>query len=601
MTTCHDDIAPSARVSTPGNARLENFPIPRWGVSSYELISSGTSATVHFDHPNGMGATESSGLLVEKSRFARFRGRYISKELHEAAMKRNKGLLGVLFRCLVPAGFLELCKNKTCFRKEDLSFDLPNRQGPILAVNGVLHAVQRSQATVVYVKKLYGDEIADDIDLGFSKPFPLVELRESCLDLPRVADVCGLKDDTAPGAQHMLSIVVSYRHTTPKRGYILNVEPHVWPDIVSTVATLCEAASLTVVRIWTDQILSYRKPSAALRWVSSGVLPYAIFPVLYVGKGPGAVAADLRRMWISVEHLMATMGQGLVHAGPVLSEEELPLEWPTTYIDVPDGNVTWMVGMGMPLQGAVRKLCGAVMCGLVRNKEMSWAADAQDLVDWASAISSALLYRDIAHSFDCNDCRMPVGYTSGQRMMALLSSAVVIMPESENTLFNEVHPRLDVPAVAISLNAKSWDGFREWVPESCLWGAREDELKRTRADLVNATDVLVTSQGGHRALAILQMSRTDMKRLVTTAHMLVGLTDVQMNGKVARVEWSKRFWPLDPLKMWKSFAAVQGGYNTAAALKEFAVLVGASSGIDYTDISESTKVTCFKANCIQWM
>ncbi|KAI0561491.1 hypothetical protein FGB62_80g01 [Gracilaria domingensis] len=458
---------------------------------------------------------------------------------------------------------------KTCYRKEDLSIPRPPSSSRIYIDNGVPDAVRRSLSALTDATDLYGAEVIDDVQLGFSKPISLQELRAPNAQLPLVADCIPTnKTSSAPSQENVLSVVVSYRHTTEKRGYILNVNENAWRNIASSASKLCEAAGRTAVRLWTDQILSCRKPAAALRWVSSGVLPYAIYPVLYLHSDAAQLRRDLRRMWISVEHLMAAFGQGLVHVGHALEEDELPLEWPTTFVSV-QREVNWMVGLGLKLDACVLKLCSALMCGLVRNKEMSWPGDAQDLLDWASAITCSLLHRDIAHSFDCDDCRVPLGFTSRQRLITLYSTAIVINPHDPEVLRNETHPRLDVPALSLEYEGRTWDGFREWVPESCLWGLKRDETKEDTSLIMKETKALVMSHGGSRAVAIVQFCKiATQENVLITAYLLVGLIEVRRGARRARVEWSKRFWPVFPLRMWRSFEGVWRDLNDREAFVE---------------------------------
>lgn len=575
-----------------------------WPVSTYSLVQTArAAAAIHIDHPNAMGTTAENGLPVEQARLSRFRSTYISRELHDAAVGRSRGLSAALFRRSAGPDFLARCTAKTCFRREDLNIDPPASRTPVAIDNGAEHAVQLSEQTFANATETYGAPLMADVQLGFSRPFSLQELRTSSV-LPFVDDSLPPEDSPSHSdPESVLSLVVSYRHTTAKDGHLLNIPPNEWPAVCATAAAVAEEASRNSVRFWTDQILSRRKPSAALRWVSSGVLPYAIYPVLFVQQRDTDLFADLDRMWISVEHLMASFGHGLIHSGPPREEDEIPHEWPTTYIRLADNvsPTTWAFGMGGGLQTSVRKLCAAIMCGLTRNKAMSWASDAQDLLDWASTITSALLFRDIGHTFDCSDCQEPLGYTSGQRLMTLLSSGVAVVPGHPDVLFNGMHPRLDVPAVKFSYCGRGWDGFREWVPESCLWGIAADENKATRAVVADRTRAIVTSRGGSRAIAVLQFCmEASTSGALITAHMLVGLTEMRRDGRVAQVVWTKRFWPVDPLRMWTAFQAVWDGGQGARELQDFGTLVGASSMIDYTDIIECTKVIVLGMKQARW-
>lgn len=597
------EITADHAVQRPSPVEARPVPVSQWTTSTYELSTSRNGELqVHIDHPNNMGTNESNGLPAEKARFERFRSFYISRELHNAATGQTSGMASSMFRRYVPSAFLEKSRQKTCYHQEEdnLPFFSPSpQQTPVHTDNGVEHAAQNAKSALDLAANTYGPRVIADIQLGFSVPFPLDKLRDPKIPLPTVAD--SVVDDPATfPSEQILSLVVSYRHATPKQGYIMNIENTTWPSIANMAAKLADAAGYIAVRFWTDQILSSRKPSATLRWVSSGVLPYAIYPVLYVHSDASELHRNLRRMWISVEHLMAAFGQGIVHCGEALEEDQLPLEWPAEFMDSISG-MTWMLGLGRPLHLCVRKLCSAIMCGLTRNKEMSWPNDAQDLLDWASSITSAPLFKDIYHSFDCHDCRAPFGYTSGQRFMALLSSAIDIQPTQPEDVLNSTHPRLDVPAVSFEYDGRTWDGFREWIPESCLWGLKEDELRDTVAQLTQQTRVLVTYYGGPRAVAVLQFYwPIEQESKLLTAHLLVGLTQMSRNARRAKVEWSKRFWPVVPLRMWDTFNDVWEDLDNREAFVELGEIVGASSGLDYTDIIGATHLKRLTGRQIRW-
>lgn len=576
---------------------------PVWTISRYALLSVGRSKTmVNIEHPNEMGTTDETGLATEQARLARFRGRYVSSELHEAASGRKRGIAATLFRCFAGSAYLESCRSKTCFRREDLNIEPPPQQQPVHIDNGVRHAVLRSETACTAATELYGPEIMNGIELGFSRPFQLDELRANAgEELPLVED--SLSENSHNSFQRSdstLSIVISYRHTTGKLGRMLNIPMEEWPGVVRIAISIAEEVGYSSVRFWTDQILSRRKPKETLRWVSSGVMPYAIYPVLFVRQKTTNLSEDLGRMWITVEHLMAAFAQGIIHTGSVLEGDELPHEWPMLSIGV-GTSATWMIGLGHQAHASVRKLCAAIMCGLVRNKAMSWASDTQEILDWACTITSGLIFRDLAHSFDCIDCREPIGYTGGSRFMALLSSAVVISPRNPNLLLNESHPRLNVPAVQLVYNGKSWDGFREWIPESSLWGLEQDETASIRKKLMSSTRVLVSTMGGTRGIAVLQFTMSNSSDdEVIVAHLLAGLIDVERDGLVAKVLWSKRFWPAEPLRMWILFNRLWSGEVTETILDDFGVVVGAASMIDYRDLANATIVKGYSMNATRW-
>lgn len=571
---------------------------PRSFVSFYSKQTRNNECEFHVDHPNHLGTSVETGQAAEKARLTRSRAPFISKEFHLAALGKCD-LRSTFFRLRTSKSFLQQCRDKQCFRRDAKRVEPPPKPLPIHEADDSIRYFMHSSAVAVKnAADVYGQLMMDDVQLGFTSSFAV---SAQIPDLPFVANVSS--SSPGPPEASVLSLVLSYRHSTTKKGRILNIEPERWPSLLETVRMLCRKARCTHFRLWTDQMLSSRKPEGSLRWVSSGILPYTMHPVLYIPVTTSSISADLRRMWISIEHLVASLGQGIIHPGPPLPTESLPLEWLTMHTEVESGDTraTWMTGLNLPAHAVVRRLCGAIMCGLVRQKELSWASDAHDIIDWASLISSSLLFRDVSHTFDCEDCRSPDGFTSGHRLMCITSSALHFDPELPDAHTSESHPRLDVPLVRVNVEGRSWDGFREWVPESCLWGAAVDDLRSTRRFFERRTKCIATSDGSDRAVAVLQMClEIPNSSMLYGAHLLVGLAECRKNCHVGEVAWSKRFWPVHPHQMWSVFNRLYLNNGDAEALSDMAIIIGASSGLDYTDIANATEVTNVNLKLVKW-
>lgn len=85
--------------------------------------------------------------------------------------------------------------------------------------NEVPALVERSRAALGAATECYGADVMTDMHLGFPRPFAV---EDEVVDLPLVADVAG---SVVQGEVHdTLSLVISYRHTTRKEGFILNVK-----------------------------------------------------------------------------------------------------------------------------------------------------------------------------------------------------------------------------------------------------------------------------------------------------------------------------------------------------------------------------------------
>lgn len=589
------------------NSSIEAYTPPMiWTVSSYCLDTNGDTDELHLEHPNGLGMTEETGLEVERSRYGRFRSVYVSRDMHDAALGKSRGLRAFFLRRILKGEVGEQCRKKTCFRREGLGDELPLPS--YTAVNfpedSFKSHLLRCGASVHSAAQFYGTELFNDLQLGFTRQ---VSIDERIVQPPLLSEMlssdCGA-DASVDFSGHVLPLVISYRHTTGKEGRILNIKNNEWHDLHNTIVALCRASGYTAFRLWTDQMLSSKKPGETLRWVSCGILPYAVYPVVYIRSSN--MYEELRRMWISVEHITAGLGHGIIHSGRALAIERLPREWSRSYIEIEDGcrSVTWNTGIGMQLHQVLRRLCGIIMCGFVRNKIVSWARDAQDIIEWASAMSSTVIQKDLWHTFTCEDCRRPLGYTSTYRLMTLLSSSAPLFPENPGHVWNDTSPIPDVPAIQMTVNHGTWDGFREWVPESCLWGSSmkdQDNLQQTKNKVLRNTKTIVLSDGGPRAVAVLQHEhRLDCDEAVFPAYMLVGLTTTTRTRYIGRVAWSKRFWPVQPYQMWVDFHKVYRDQSDREALSSIADIIGASSGLDYRNISEASEVRTLNIQKVKW-
>lgn len=395
-------------------------------------------------------------------------------------------------------------------------------------------------------------------------------------------------------------------------------------------------------------MLAIRPPSGTMRWTSAAVLPYTLYPVLYVlpDENAPSPAADLSRMWIAIEHLAAAFGHGLIHTGNVLPDRRLPKEWPTSYVsivrrsesspaaarkrrslrrdlfapgavtDTDDTDLenqdrkhvvaTWVMASRLDMPQVVRKLVGVLMSGFVRNKSVRFAHDGQAVVEWASVIASSVTYGDIAHTYTCDDCRKSLGFSADVRILTLLGSALTIVPLSGNVCTdNQTHPKINVPAVRVAINSRSWDGVREWLPECCLWGAEEDERNDTWRSVLSHTKAIVVSDGvgpNSRSLAILQLTLADTSEgnRLLVAYMLVGVNCYGKSRYVGMVDWSKRFWPTDPLRMWNLYEALHDNTDDHDSLLSLAFIIAASTGIDYTDIANAQEVSKINLRRVKW-
>lgn len=424
------------------------------------------------------------------------------------------------------------------------------------------------------------------LHLGFSR---VVLVDESLPTLPAIAQLlCVRAAQPALAHPHLLSLVVSYAHSAPPSDRVLNIPPARWPTVLRAVHAACHAVGASAFRIWTDQLLSARTPSGTLRWTAAALLPFAAYPVLYVSAG--SPRAELTRAWIAVERLCARLGHGVIE-----------------YAKTPCGlvHIRWTPGLALDMVHVVRRVCGIVMCGFLRNKTVRFAHDGQALIEFAAVLSSSVCFGDIAHVFDCTDCARSLGFCADVRLLAVLSSCAVVWPDRSLAARRLPYPPVHVPALRLSVDGRTWHGFREWLPEACLWGAREDERPDVdRSFLDNVKCILVRSAvSSGRAIAVLQLAVRDAEE---ERRFLVGYLAVQLGlfGRskyVGAVDWCQRFWPRDHLKMWNDFECVfNEPVQGHAAFLSLATVVAASSCVHFSDFVDASDVSTINLKRVRW-
>lgn len=95
----------------------------------------------------------------------------------------------------------------------------------------------------------------------------------------------------------------------------------------------------------------------------------------------------------------------------------------------------------------------------------------------------------------------------------------------------------------MKINGRTCDGFREWLPESCLWGSSEDGLPCTREKVLKNTKAIIVSRIATRAIGILQFTYKESGESdeMLLGYMIVGIVGNESEWNEARVGWSKSF------------------------------------------------------------
>jgi hypothetical protein len=518
-------------------------------------------------HPNDHESPDGDGgKAKEQMRLERKQSTYIYKEMHDAITREKPtGFKGYLFRRNCPKRLARLCVEKRCFRREhaleiEVASEEPAKIFCPTDVDGELGAMFTDLSSR-NLERL-GPNLSEDILAGCSCPFPSQAVFTPDRDLRVTAASRKMQsmDQTST-----ITFAVSYRHKTAKNGLICNLEVPDLLDLMNEAAVLSKMMGFSAFRLWTDQILSSRKPDGHLKWVSSGVFPYSIFPVLYYGAEDGL--EDSGRLWLSIEHIAASTGAGLIPIGRRGASYPILSDWTGTYVRDTSRRFRVYSGLTLNIFACMRKISAVIMLGLTRTKALSWPADRQDLLDWADVVTAGATYRDLEHTLSCEDCLKAVGYTAGHRMSALLSSCQVVAVDSAEYSTNSNSQRLSVPSLSLAMDGRCWDGFREWVPEAALWGCQQERDVEMRAMLKENTKVRLWRGLAARGVAICYFTWELPRGHVGACFMAVGLDSLRP-GKPhhGHVIWTKRFWSVQPLRILQLLENASSN-NTAAKEK----------------------------------
>lgn len=513
----------------------------------------------------------------------------------------------------------------------------------------------------------------------------------------------------------MASFVVSYTSALQRTDRILHVRDDQWSAIIAAVRGVCAAAGVPMFRLWTNRMFSRRQPPGNMRWMTAALLPFVTFPTLFVPASPlSRISNELNNgVWLGIQHLAASFGRGLIHCGNQLPVE-LPLEWPRALHVIRERNQTinnsnsiennpidgndnqdatskteigsaensnhqqqlqqqqqqqhlakvgaWLESTNLEVIEVVRRLCGLIMCGFMRNKNLTPADthDAQAVIEWASVITSTVTYGDIGHTYTCEDCRKSMGFSTDIRILTLLSSCTLLVDDdmsgrsgdiqlsssyarssssSEVVNDNVWFPRVDVPFVKLMVNGHSWDGLREWVPEACLWGAMEDDRLDTWTSVMDHTNTLILRDDAQAGMSYgvcqLSIRDCDYDDRYLVAYLLIHVMhdsgrSISNHHNVhypspkrptadltdGVVKWSKRFWPMCPSEMFKRFNRLhqqtvkakssaklqidlQYGVDVQALL-DLARIIEQATGISHIDLSKARHVTVLDLKKVKW-
>jgi hypothetical protein len=592
------------RIMADSETNFVYSPLP-WSVSTIESKRDPHNEGllhVRVVHPNDHESLDGDGGRArEQTRLGRKQATYIYEEMRDAITREKPtGLKGFLFRRSCPERLANLCVEKRCFRRElALAMDKAIEVHPEVCYPASVDKELGAMFTKLASDNLdrLGSNLGKDVLAGCSRPFPSHEMLRSDHDLRVFA---ASRSTSALDPASMITFAVSYRHKTPKQGLICNLDVPDLVDLINQAAVLSSMMGFSYFRLWTDQILSSRKPDGHLKWVSSGIFPYAIFPVLYYGAEDGL--EDSTRLWLSIEHIAASACAGLIPVARQGKSYPILPDWTGTIIEDTSRRMRVFLGLTLNIFASMRKISAVIMLGLSRAKALSWPADRQDLLDWADLVTGGASYRDLEHTFSCEDCLLAAGYTAGHRMSALLSSCQVVDVSNVDCSTNCASPRLSVPSLFLARDGRCWDGFREWVPEAALWGSQREKDIDMRAILRDNTNVCLWCGIGERGVAICNFTWKLPNQQVAACFMAVGLDSLRPDQPYyGHVLWTKRFWSVKPLRTLQIMKNARSRSATAMERAECANILSASTSLHPDDFINARHVVGLVYRRIRWV
>ena len=257
------------------------------------------------------------------------------------------------------------------------------------------------------------------------------------------------------------SFCVSYRHVSGGRsarpsnlpGATMNGAQ--WQRLRDSLMSFAKVYNSSKFVLWIDQILHCSSSmDVNANWVTKGVLPYMLLPVLYVG-GPdeGADEEHQWRLWVAVERACALTNAGIHMHGH--SQDECS-----------------RIGASLSLGQALKWLSGRIIGGTFNGCALSWAEDYLSFRDLSVQIVKAEDGISAVESFLNSPDKV-------KGIQISVMDAFIFSSDSQNMSFGGVGHEYHGTYLASRLTRGtekdgSWHGLREWVQYTWIDGTLKD-------------------------------------------------------------------------------------------------------------------------------
>lgn len=326
--------------------------------------------------------------------------------------------------------------------------------------------------------------------------------------------------------QTFMAYTLSYRHVhwqiRNPRGATMNEAQ--WERLRAELFHISSWSRVDKFVLWIDQILHCSKSlSEGVNWVTKGLLPYVVLPVLYIGGPDERNDKDsMRRLWPAIERYAALTSGGIALRGTMRR--------------------TAVIGADIHLAPSLSWIASRIIAGTFNGCELSWTKDYLSFREVSLHILRASEPIGCVNEFlKLSSDQQDVTYELVSTFQAFEYSRDDINLSSTNHPISFPGTYLAVGRITTAMtDSGRWHGLREWVQYKWDDGVLPDETADELKGVVKNTHwgLYLDNTNKRHIYAVGVVSRQGELRAMGVAH-LKGVTE---DGS-ASVLWFQRGLP----------------------------------------------------------
>lgn len=337
-----------------------------------------------------------------------------------------------------------------------------------------------SMSVLYYFMASYAlSEAIGAVGEGLTNSVPIESAFYDNFHLPDDSDYNIFKEATAGNEQadeggvdtsmKTLTLAVSYAHKNFNTEGLLKANQY---QIAQLEAILCAIrknppANTEYIRLWTDNShakqLARSKKKEHSKWIFHGLLPYAVFPVIWLSSGD---ETDKISMWCICEQILADGALGCLFSIEQPHKPCFPLIGKQIYSNQLPAKAIKTVGDGLSINRSLSKLAAAIHSGVLDDTATYHIADAQELIRLSYYMTR---FGDVsmAHAVNCEKCLHATFREHHGFITALHECCDLYREDGDKHLqlrVNRTRTPFSYPRVRARRGYVDWHGVREFAP-----------------------------------------------------------------------------------------------------------------------------------------